>query len=165
MRLGKWHRWFVIGALVLVSVSGVLWFVLHDVMDRAPDELLHELLVAHGVTAYASAIAFGSVLPVHVVAGWRYRRHLFSGLTVVLILTLLVVSALLLYYGGEQTQAWARLLHIATGFGAVLAAPLHIVLGRRARKQAGRAAAYALMASTVAEACPFQARSGKSLQS
>ena len=139
MRLGKWHRRFLIAALVLVAASGVLWFVLHDVMDRAPDELLHELLVAHGVTAYASAIAFGSVLPLHVVAGWYYRRHLLSGLAVVVTLTLLIASALLLYYGDEQTQAWARLVHIVTGFGAIFAALLHIILGRRARRQAQRA--------------------------
>ena len=135
MRLGKWHRRFLIAALVLVAASGVLWFVLHDVMDRAPDELLHELLVAHGVTAYVSAVAFGSVLPLHVVAGWHYRRHLLSGLAVVATFTLLIASALLLYYGDEQTQAWARLVHIVTGFSAVLAAPLHLMRGHRMRVQ------------------------------
>ncbi|SKA25186.1 hypothetical protein SAMN02745126_04501 [Enhydrobacter aerosaccus] len=138
MRLGKWHRQLVIAALGLVGVSGVLWFALHDVMDRAPDDLLHWLLVAHGVTAYLSAVAFGSLLPLHVVAGWRYRRHLISGFAAVVTLALLIGSALLLYYGGEETQAWARLVHIATGFGAVLAVPIHIVLGRRLRKQTDR---------------------------
>jgi hypothetical protein len=138
VRLGKWHRWLMIATLVLVAASGVLWFVLHDVMDRAPDELLQEILVAHGVTAYACAIAFGSILPLHVMAGWRYRRHLVSGFAVILTLTLLIGSALLLYYGGEETHAWARLVHIATGFGALLAAPIHIMLGRRLRKQAER---------------------------
>lgn len=140
MRLGKWHRWLVIATLVLVAISGVLWFVLHDVMGRAPDDFLHELLVAHGVTAYVSAVAFGSILPLHVVAGWRYRRHLVSGSAVVLTFALLIGSAVLLYYGGEVTQAWARLLHIAVGFGALLAAPIHIMLGRRLRKQAERTA-------------------------
>ena len=140
MRLGKWHRRLVIAALALVAASGVLWFVLHDVVDRPPDELLRALLVAHGVTAYASAVAFGSILPLHVVAGWRYRRHLLSGLAVVSTLTFLIGSALLLYYGSEETLAWARLVHLATGFGALLAAPIHIVLGRRLRKQANRTA-------------------------
>ncbi len=140
MRLGKWHRRLVIAALGLVGASGVLWFVLHDVMDRAPDDLLHGLLVTHGVTAYVSAVAFGSILPLHVVGGWRYRRHLVSGVAAVLVLALLIGSALLLYYGGEEIQAWARLVHIATGFGALLATPTHIMLGRRLRRQTERTA-------------------------
>lgn len=149
MRLGKWHRRLVIATLALVAASGVLWFVLHDVVDRPPDEFLHALLVAHGVTAYASAIAFGSILPLHVLAGWRYRRHLVSGFAVVLTLTLLIGSALLLYYGSEETQAWARLVHLATGFGALLAAPIHIVLGRRLRKQATAAPSASLVRSQL----------------
>lgn len=146
MRLGKWHRHLVIAALAVVAASGVLWFVLHDMMDRGSGEFLRYLLVAHGVTAYASAIAFGSVLPLHVVVGWRQKRNLTSGLVAVLTLALLIGSALLLYYGGEETQAWARPVHIAVGFGALVATPLHIVLGRRVRRQAERATAYAMMA-------------------
>lgn len=138
MRLGPWHRWLVIAALALVAASGVLWFVLRDGMDHSPDELLHELLVVHGVTAYASAVAFGSILPLHAMTGWRLRRHLMSGLAVALTLSLLIGSALLLYYGGEEIQAWARLVHIAVGFCALLAAPWHIVLGHRARIQKER---------------------------
>lgn len=136
VRLGKWHRRFVLAALVVVASSGVLWFLLHDVMAREADEFLYQLLVAHGIAAYASAVAFGSVLPLHVMAGWRQGRNLASGLVVAITLALLIGSALLLYYGGEETQAWARLVHIAVGFGALAAAPLHIVLGRRMRKQA-----------------------------
>lgn len=138
MRLGKWHRHLVIATLALVAASGVLWFVLHDLMGRGPDEFLRDLLVAHGVTAYTSAIAFGSVLPLHVVAGWRQRRNLASGLVAVFTLALLIGSALLLYYGGEQAQAWARPVHIAVGFGALIGTPLHIVRGRRMRKEAER---------------------------
>lgn len=149
MRLSKWHRWIMVAALVLVAASGMLWFTLHDVMDRAPDELLHALLVTHGITAYASAIAFGSILPLHVVAGWRYRRHLVSGTAVVLTLALLIGSALLLYYGGEETQVWARLVHIATGFGALIAGPLHIVRGRciRTKRECRRASMDAMTAA------------------
>ncbi len=135
MRLGKWHRRLLIGTLVLVAVSGVLWFVLRDLMDREPDTFLQALLTVHGVTAYASAIAFGSILPLHAVAGYRQRRNLASGLVASVALVLLIGSALLLYYGSEETHAWARWVHIAVGFGGLVAAPLHIVLGRRIRKQ------------------------------
>ncbi len=135
MRLGKWHRRLVLATLVVVGVSGILWFVLHDLMDREADALLHTLLMAHGITAYASAIAFGSILPLHAVAGYRQRRNLASGVVASVALVLLIGSALLLYYGSEETHAWARWVHIVAGFGGIVAAPLHIVLGRRLRKQ------------------------------
>jgi hypothetical protein len=80
------------------------------------------------------------LMPLHVGAGWRYRPHLVSGFAVVLALALLIGSAIVLYYGGEETQVWARLVHIATGFGALLAVPIPIVLGRRLRRQANSTA-------------------------
>jgi hypothetical protein len=138
VRLGKWHRQLVIATLGLVSASGMLWFVLHDVMNRTPDNLLHWLLVAHGVSAYVLAVAFGSILPLHVVAGWHHRRHLRSGVAVIVTLALLIGQALLLYYGGEETHAWVRLAHIVTGFGALLAASIHVALGRRLRRHVDR---------------------------
>jgi len=138
VRLGTWHRRLLVATLSAVAATGVLWFLLHDVMDREPDEVLRTLLVAHGVIAFASAIAFGSVLPLHVLAGWRQRRNRLTGLAVALTVVLLIASALLLYYGGEETRAWARLIHLAVGFAAIVAVPLHVVLGRRLRNQRER---------------------------
>jgi hypothetical protein len=131
MRLGKWHRWLVLAILILVAVSGLLWFVLHDVMDRGPDEVLHTLLVVHGVTAFGAAIAFGSLLPVHVFVGCRQGRNLVTGICLATVMVVLIVSALLLYYGGEETREWARLVHLWVGIPAILALPLHMVIGRR----------------------------------
>lgn len=140
MRLGPWHRWLLLASLIAVGVSGVLWFALHDLVGLAPGETLRALLVTHGVAAYAAAVAFGSVLPLHARAGCRQRRNRLSGLVSVGALALLIGSALLLYYGGEQTQAWARLVHLAVGFAAVIGVPVHVVLGWRARCRAQVAA-------------------------
>jgi peptidoglycan/LPS O-acetylase OafA/YrhL len=137
MRLSKWHRRLVLAALIAVAASGVLWFVLHDVMERDPGELLRILLVVHGVASFASAIAFGSLLSLHVLVGYRQKRNLVSGLTLVFAMTLLIASALFLYYGGEESRADARLVHLAVGFAAMIAVPLHMVLGRRKSRQDG----------------------------
>ena len=135
MRLGKWHRTLWLAALIAVGLSGVVWFALHDLAGREPDELQHVVLVAHGVTSFAALVAFGSVLPLHVRASWRQRRNLVSGTGIVLVFAILIVTALLLYYAGEQSQSWARLLHLLVGGVAVVGMPLHIVLGRRSRKR------------------------------
>jgi drug/metabolite transporter (DMT)-like permease len=131
MRLGKWHRRLVLTALITVAVSGVLWFILHDMMERQSRELLHDLLVVHGAASFASAIALGSLLPWHVPVGYRQRRNLLSGLTLLLAVSVLLASALLLYYGGEESRADARLIHLVVGFAAIIIVPLHMVLGRR----------------------------------
>lgn len=131
MRLGKRHRALVLTALIAVGLSGMVWFVLHDLVGSEPDELLHEVLVAHGVASFATLLAFGSVLPLHSLAGWRQRRNLLSGAGVVCALAILAISALLLYYAGEEWRPWARLVHIVVGGMAVILVPLHIVLGRR----------------------------------
>jgi len=131
MRLGRWHRRFVLAILILVAVSGLLWFVLHDMMGREANEVLRTLLIVHGVTAFGTAIAFGSLLPLHIFVGCRQRRNLVTGLGLALVMTVLIVSALLLYYGGEETRRWARLIHLWVGIPAIIALPLHMVVGRR----------------------------------
>jgi hypothetical protein len=131
MRLGKWHRRLVLVTLILVAASGVLWFVLHDVMEWEPDQILHALLVMHGVTAFGAAIAFGSLLPLHVPVGCRQRRNLVTGICLATVMAVLIASALLLYYGAEQTREWARLVHLWVGFFALVAFPFHIAVGRR----------------------------------
>jgi hypothetical protein len=133
VRLGSWHRLIVLVTSALVAASGVLWFALHDLMAREPDEFLHALLVLHGVTSFGSAIVFGSVLPLHVRAGYLWRRHLFTGFGVTLAMVVLIVSALLLYYGGEETREWARLVHLAAGFALIAVGTAHVVAGRRLR--------------------------------
>lgn len=130
VRLGEWHRRLLLATLIAVAASGVLWFVLRDLMAHEPGELLRNLLVVHGVASFASAIAFGSVLPLHVVAGCRQGRNRITGLVLAGAMIVLIVSALVVYYGGEEARAWARVLHLVVGFLAVIAVPLHMVVGR-----------------------------------
>lgn len=135
MRLGKWHRRIVLAALIVVAASGTLWFVLHDMMDHEPGELLRDLLIVHGVASFASAIALGSLLPLHVPVGYRQKRNLVSGVILLLAMSLLLGTALLLYYGGEGARAGARLVHLVAGFAAMIVVPLHMVLGRCKSRQ------------------------------
>ncbi len=134
MRLGPWHRRFVLAALIAVALSGVLRYVLHDLVGLDSGELPHDVLVVHGVASFAALIAFGSLLPVHLVVGWRQGRNRLSGAIVLSLFAALIATALLLYYaGGEETQAWSRLVHLIVGAVAIVGVPLHMVLGRSLR--------------------------------
>lgn len=124
MRLGPWQKLAVYGSAALVGLSGLLWFILHDLLDD-PGELAHSTLVLHGVSAYAALVAVGSLLPVHVRAGWLRRRNLVTGLAVIVTLSILGVTALMLYYGSEEFQAPAKWVHLAFGIGAFILFPAH----------------------------------------
>jgi hypothetical protein len=57
-----------------------------------------------------------------------------SGVIVLSLFAALIATALLLYYaGGEETQAWSRLVHLIVGAVAIVGLPLHMVLGRSLR--------------------------------
>jgi hypothetical protein len=134
MRLGSWHRRFVLAALIAVALSGVLRYVLHDLVGLDSGELPHDVLVVHGVASFAALIAFGSLLPIHLLVGWRQGRNRWSGAIVLALYTTLIATALLLYYaGGEETQAWSRLVHLVVGGVAIVGLPLHMILGRSLR--------------------------------
>ena len=135
MQLGFWQKTAVYVTVSIVGLSGLLWFILHDVLAEDPGDLTHALLVLHGVSAYALLVVIGSLLPVHVRWGWLRRRNAVTGLIVVAAITLLSITALMLYYADEELQAPAKWLHLAVGFGCFIAFPAH-ALARLTTRQA-----------------------------
>jgi hypothetical protein len=128
MRLGFWQRTAVLAAVAVVSLTGISWFVLHDVVAGDWTDITQLLLTLHGVSAYALLVAIGSLLPLHMRAGWLRRRNILTGITVTAIMAILSVTALMLYYGGEETQSAAKWVHLAFGFGCVILFPAHAFL-------------------------------------
>lgn len=136
MRLAPWQRVLIYGSVVTVTVSGLLWFVLHDVISDEPDGTQRFLLVVHGTSAFAVLMAFGSLFPVHMRAGWLRRLNLVTGLGLIGGMAALSVTALVLYYGGEDSHLWARWVHIGVGLLCFAVFPVHIVRGHRVRQNA-----------------------------
>jgi hypothetical protein len=137
MRLGFWQKLLIFSTTAAVGVSGLLWFLLHDVFSAESDEMAdiaHVLLVVHGVSSYALLVAVGSLLPVHIRRGWQRRRNLLTGLSVTGAVTILGVTALVLYYGGEEMRAPAKWLHLILGFLCFAVFPAHAFLGEKSPK-------------------------------
>src|ERR1700730_9774123 len=137
MRLGFWQKMAVFSTVAAVGLSGLLWFVLHDVVAEAWSESAHLLLTVHGVSAYALLVAVGSLLPLHVRSGWRRRHNVITGVMITATMAALSVTALGLYYGEEQTQAVAKWLHLAFGAGSLILFPAHALLKANTRRPAG----------------------------
>jgi uncharacterized membrane protein len=137
-------RWFLPGLLItllLVLVSGALLIPTTLVMRlemalawRLPGDARILTAAAHAAAGFAAMMLLGSLWSVHMRAGWRRRRHRISGSLTGVLLLLLAVSAVGVYYLGEETAGVAAaLVHI--GLGLVLLAPFgwHWVVGRRSR--------------------------------
>lgn len=139
MRLGVWQRLMVYCSVGAVAASGLAWFILHDFSGDEISPALHALLVIHGVASFATLIAFGSLLPVHVRSGWLRGRNRATGTAMIAIFAVLIVTAVILYYGSEESHLWGRWLHIAVGLLCFGAVPLHVVRGERSAV-AGRGA-------------------------
>jgi len=128
MQLRLWQKTAVYCTTVMVGLSGLFWFVVHDVLANEPGDLIRLLLTLHGVSAYALLVAIGSLLPIHVRSGWRRRRNLVTGLTVITLTAVLGVTALVLYYGDEDLQQPAKWLHLAFGFAFFVVFPAHALV-------------------------------------
>ena len=136
MRLGFWQKFAIFSTVAAVGLSGLLWFVLHDVMSAEQDEMAdiaHMLLVLHGASSYALLVTVGSLLPVHVRTGWQRRRNLVTGLTVTGAIAILGATALVLYYGSEEMHAPAKWLHLIFGFACLALFPAHAFLRERSQ--------------------------------
>ncbi len=139
MRLGFVQKSAIWTAAAVVALSGVVWFVLHDLMDAEPGETERLLLVLHGISAYAVLIVIGSLLPLHVRSGWHRHRKRWTGGTTLAMLVLLAMTGLVLYYGGEPTREPARWIHITIGIACMALFPVHALLAATVRRSADSA--------------------------
>lgn len=128
MRLRFVQKSVVWTAIAVVALTGLAWFILHDLVETERGETQRLLLTLHGVSAYATLIVMGSLLPLHVRSGWHRRRKRWTGGTTLAVLVLLAVTGLVLYYGSEETRETARWLHIGIGIVCMALFPVHAML-------------------------------------
>lgn len=106
-RLGKmpaWQRHFVIIAMLSCSLTGTAYLLGHELHIQRDVLGAHAVLAWHGISAIMATMALGSVLPVHLKAGLKSKRKLWSGLSQLSFLTTLLVSGALLYYGPVEIR-------------------------------------------------------------
>lgn len=141
LRPQPWQRLAVYATVGGLWFSGVLWLVLHDLMTQTselgvtPHPWAASVLKLHGVLAYVFLLVLGSLGTVHIPQSWRLQRHRVSGSSLVMACTALLVSALLLYYGLDDTHATASLLHWVIGLMLVPGLWMHVWGVRQRRKQ------------------------------
>jgi hypothetical protein len=137
-RLPRWQEWSVYVSFGLLAVTGIAWLLLDTFvrvagefgLERHPSE--QWALIAHGAVAYTFLIVAGAMIPVHATLGWNTRRNLKTGLTLAGTLLLLALTALGLYYLGEEIgRHWVSVIHWGFGLAVVPILVLHALTGRR----------------------------------
>jgi hypothetical protein len=137
MRLSRRHeRWIYIAAALLL-LTGLGWLVFHYFFAQPNDfgEAHHPSepwwLRLHGAAAMGFLLALGSLLPGHITRGLHLRKNLVSGLAVLSMMCLLVLTAYGLYYAGDETvRPWISLGHWVLGLAIGVVFGLHVWLGK-----------------------------------
>ncbi|MEO5774543.1 MAG: hypothetical protein ABIQ32_10560 [Sphingomicrobium sp.] len=122
----------------VLLTTGIGWLLL-DWLVRVPGDFgpehhpaEHWLLLFHGVVAYAFLIVAGTIIPAHLLPGWKIGRNLKSGVSLAAAFLLLTGTALGLYYlTGDASRSWVSIVHWSIGIAALPVLLVHALKGRR----------------------------------
>ena len=138
LRLSRRHeRWlYAIGLSTLIT--GLGWLADHYLFAASADfgdahgAFGPWWLRLHGAAAMAGLVTVGSLLPGHIVAAWSARANHRSGLFILGVAALLVVTGYGLYYAtDDETRPWVSMVHWLAGILAAASLVLHVRLGKR----------------------------------
>jgi hypothetical protein len=86
----------------------------------------------HALFSFWMLALLGSLWNIHMRAGWRHRKHWKSGLSLALLMLFLMISAIGIYYlGDEQAATISAVAHLAAGAMVFLLFVYHAVIGYR----------------------------------
>ena len=116
---------------LMVAASGVIWLVAREDARRVAVTCMQ----VHGSAAMALLVLIGAAAALHAPASWRDGKNRASGAAFAITLSLLIVTAALLYYDGdERTRSLASIVHWTVGLACIAFAGVHVWLGHRARE-------------------------------
>lgn len=128
IRLSRIHQTWIYVTFGILFVSGVVWIL--DRYGAAGEELLPSSgsqlstysLKIHGAAAMVFLVILGTLIPGHMLGGWKARKNLLTGLSMVFVNLILIFTAYALYYSGsDELRSVSSWMHIALG---LLVAPL-----------------------------------------
>jgi len=114
-KMPNWQRWFTVSVLCICSLSGIAFLLGHEFHISRPVLGDRTVLIMHGVSAAIALIAFGTVLPFHIKAGLKAKKNLISGISQLILLAILLITAMLLYYGPEELHEGSEMIHWVLG--------------------------------------------------
>ena len=140
MHLSPRAKALIYAVLGVAWGSGVLWLVFHYFFPHhgefgdEPNPLEHPLIVLHGAGAFAALWLAGWLWTTHIVPWWNSPSRRSSGIVLIAMGALLVVSGWLLYYAsGDELRHWVTVLHWSIGLLLAVPAAVHALRSKRYR--------------------------------
>lgn len=139
IKLSRLHLvWFYLSFGVLF-LSGVFWIALHYFVSKKSGQVGIEVnplepfaLKIHGASAMVVLVILGTLIPIHIKRAWKADINRWSGLAMISVNLLLIVTGYGLYYcGGEQSRIVISYFHWIVGCFLPLFLIWHIVIGRK----------------------------------
>jgi hypothetical protein len=139
LRLDDRFRYGLYAAFTILFVSGAVWLIGNARMDSPNGDFWQDvsakMLAIHGGMAMLALILLGALIPIHIQRAWRGRLNRLTGIAMVTVNAVLVVTAFGLYYAGSDTlRGWISDIHIAVGLGFPVVILVHIVIGRTRKR-------------------------------
>lgn len=123
-------------------VTGIAFFILKTWITVEGDFGLEKhpwqfpILKVHAASAFFIMIMFGAFLGSHVQYGWRTGRSRRTGIIMLIVLSIQIVTAYMLYYlSNESLRLVTEYVHLAVGASIVLALVVHIKAALRAKRR------------------------------
>lgn len=105
-----------------------------DVPWRLSSEQHIGMAAAHATLSLLMAAIIGALWSIHMRAGWRRRKNHHSGLSLLIIMVLLGISAMGIYYfGDEQSSMLSSVTHMLMGIAIPVLLLVHVIYGRKSQ--------------------------------
>lgn len=112
-------------------ITGCIWLYLMKTNDDTPTPTSFTLIKIHGALAMAALLCLGMLIPLHIQKGLKANKNVRSGLIMIVISSVLVMTGYALYYSSSDIlRNDASLIHTILGIGFPVFLILHIFLGR-----------------------------------
>ena len=140
----SWFLPALMGTMLLMFVTGGLLAPTTLILRadlalpwRLPGSARVLTAALHAAGGFALMLLVGALWSLHMRSGWRRHRQRGSGVVLGVMLLVLAVSAVAVYYLGDETLgAVAALIHLSTGLALAFPFGWHWVRGQRARRLA-----------------------------
>jgi len=140
----KWFLPALLWTLLLMFASGLLLAPTTlamrtelEVAWRLPGAGRIAVAALHAAGGFALMLLMGALWSVHMRSGWRRRKQRLSGVLLGSWLIVLTLSAVAVYYVGEDTLGrLAALTHLVLGLALLVPFLVHWLRGRRVRRRA-----------------------------
>jgi cation transport ATPase len=140
-RLSRRHELWVYATGGVLALSGIGALLCEYLLRTGPEPHPLEVwwLRLHGAALLGFLIVFGTVLPAHARGGWLHRMNRGTGVPLLVLMGLLVLSGYGLYYlVDERWRAVTSNIHWILGLAAIGLLAAHALLGKRTARRPPR---------------------------